>query len=163
LCASCSRPSRRSDELIGSAARGYERCSQARFYRAAQTRDIEIYSSLQPPRAQQFIETAKLKITSRATLPRKHLRSKVNEMPSSFMSLEKPRSLAAHTGTQDVEHTTHCPKALHPGPAVCGFSAGAPRGDLFLPALSDPDPCIAPRARKRRDASWIHDQKETNW
>jgi hypothetical protein len=96
---------------------------------------------VQPPRAQRFIETAKPKAGSRATLVGTHLHSEVNEMPSSSVSLEKPRSIAAHTGTQ---------------------GAGGLRGDLFLPSLSDPDPCIAPIAHKRRDTGWIQNYEDTH-
>jgi hypothetical protein len=84
-------------------------------------------------------------------------------MPSSSMALENPQSIAAPAVTQDAaDHSGHCLQAPHRVSTVCGFSAGGPRDDLFLPALSDPDPCIAPRARKRRQASWISDHQETN-
>jgi hypothetical protein len=108
-------------------------------------------------------------------------------MPSSSMSPEKPRSIAAQTESRGaVEHSTCCSQASHRAQTLCGFSAGGLRGDLFLPALSDPDPCIAfsagglrgdlflpalsdpdpciaPRARKRRHPSGFHDEEENNW
>jgi hypothetical protein len=84
-------------------------------------------------------------------------------MPSSSVSLEKPRSIAARTETQDVmEHSACRPRAPDRATTPCGFSAGGLRDDLFLPNLSDPDPCIAPRARKQRHASWINEHEETD-
>jgi hypothetical protein len=85
-------------------------------------------------------------------------------MPSSFMSLEKPRSLTVQSEAGDAAETTssHAPAPLQSA-APFDFSNGRLPGCLFLANLSDPDPCITPRTRERRHRGWLHDDEEKNW
>jgi hypothetical protein len=83
-------------------------------------------------------------------------------MPPSVTAPENPLVAPAKVW-RSSRQTASFSQAPGNSPTPRGFNAGGLPGDLHLPGLNDPDPCIAPCARNRRKANSRDDDEEKHW